>query len=425
MVKKPTYEQLERRVNELKKKVAKCRREVKKWRSLVEDAPNFIMVVDRNGTIQYINQTVAGIELEDAIGTSQYDYAPSDYHKVMKESIEHVFETGRATRYEIAGDGPHGTTSWYLSHVGPIKRGRRVVGATIMPTDITKRKQAEEALRESEAKYHSLYDTMKEGVALHEVVYDESGEAKDYIILDANPSYEKILGLKKEKALRSRASELYGTGQPPYIEIYAKVAASREPTSFETYFPPMDKHFSISAFSFRRGQFATVFTDITEHKRAEKRLIERQAALEVKTHELEEVNTALRVLLKRRDEDRIELEEKVLSNVKELVLPYAEKLQKSRLHAKQKAYLSILESNLNDITLPFAHTLSSKYGGLTPTEIEIAHLVKDGKTTKDIAVFLNVSTSTVESHRKSIRMKTGIKNKKTNLRSHLLSMHHK
>jgi len=166
------------------------------------------------------------------------------------------------------------------------------------------------------------------------------------------------------------------------------------------------------------------WTDITDRKQAEQQLEERQAALEARTNELEEVNTALTVLLKRRDEDGAELEQKVASNVKELVLPYAQKLKKSRLDAKQKAYLSILESNLNNIISPFAHTLSSKYVGLTPTEIEIAHLVKDGKTTKDMAELLNVSTSTIESHRKSIRMKIGIKNKKANLRSHLLSMRH-
>jgi len=262
---------------------------------------------------------------------------------------------------------------------------------------------------------------MKEGVAIHEVVCDASGEAKDYIILDVNPSYEKILGLKKEKAVERKASELYGTGQAPYIEIYSKVAASKQPTSFETYFPPMNKHFSISVFSPRRGQFATVFADITERKRAEKRLIERQAALEAQTNELEEVNAALRVLLKRRDEDRTELEEKVLSNVKELVLPYAEKLKNSRLDANQKAFLSILESNLNSIVSPFAHTLSSKYLGLTPAEIQTAYFIRDGRSTKEIAGLLNVSPSTIESRRKDIRAKIGIRNRKANLRSYLLS----
>lgn len=162
--------------------------------------------------------------------------------------------------------------------------------------------------------------------------------------------------------------------------------------------------------------------DITERKEAQEALKEREAALQARTFELEELNSALKVLLKRRDEDKKELEEKVFLNVKKLVLPYTEKLKKSRLDAKQMTYLNVVQSNLNNIISPFARMLSSKHAGFTPKEIEVAHLVRTGRTSKEIAGLLNVSTSTVESHRKSIRMKTGIRNKKANLRSHLLSL---
>ena len=112
-------------------------------------------------------------------------------------------------------------------------------------------------------------------------------------------------------------------------------------------------------------------------------------------------------------EDKKEVEENVSSNVKGLVAPYAEKLKKSGLGAKQMAYLNILESSLNDITSPFARKFSSKYSRLTPTELQIASLIKDGKATKQIAELLNSSVRTIESHRRSIRMKIGEKNKKT------------
>ena len=162
------------------------------------------------------------------------------------------------------------------------------------------------------------------------------------------------------------------------------------------------------------NQFIT-YEDLTEQMRAE---------VEVKKHRdhLEETNTALRVLLKRREEDKVELEEKVLSNVKDLVLPYLERLQKTSLNPSQMSCLGILESNLNDIVSPFSRKLSSKYLALTPTEIRVANLIKEGKTTKEIAEFMNLSDKTIQAHRDNIRKKTGIKHKKRNLRTYLMAL---
>lgn len=162
--------------------------------------------------------------------------------------------------------------------------------------------------------------------------------------------------------------------------------------------------------------------EIKDRKRAEKALQERKAALKAQAHNLKEVNTALKVLLKRREEDKAELEEKVLSNVKMMILPYVQTLKNTRLDAKQMAYASIIESHLNNIVSPLLRNLSSKYLDLTPKEIQVADLVKEGKTTKEIAELLNVSTRAVEFHRNNIRMKLGLKSKKTNLRSYLLSL---
>ena len=161
--------------------------------------------------------------------------------------------------------------------------------------------------------------------------------------------------------------------------------------------------------------------EIDERKRVEEALQKRKEQLKTKAQSLEEVNTALKVLLKQREEDKTELEEKVLSNVKQLVMPYIQTLKNSRLGAEELACVSIIESNITEIVSPFLRRLSSKYLGLTPKEIQIADLIKLGRTTKEIAGLLNVSTRAVEFHRDNIRAKLGLKNQPTNLRTHLLS----
>ncbi len=169
-----------------------------------------------------------------------------------------------------------------------------------------------------------------------------------------------------------------------------------------------------------------IIRDITERKKAEEEQRRTHEALErmvrERTANLEEANTALRVLLKKREEDRSELEEKILFNVRELVLPYLEKVKNGRLDEMQRTQIGIVESNLNDILSPFLRGMSLKYKHFTPTEIQVAHLVKHGRATKEIAELLNLSRKTIEFHRDNIREKVGIKNQKVNLRTFLLSL---
>jgi PAS domain S-box-containing protein len=158
-------------------------------------------------------------------------------------------------------------------------------------------------------------------------------------------------------------------------------------------------------------------------QKAHDELQEKTIRLEIKKNSLEEFNTAMKVLLKKRDEDKTEVEENVLTNVKELIDPYFEKIKKTKLDDQQRALLSIVESNINEIVSPFTRKMSLKYLNLTPTEIQIANLIRHGSSTKKIAEIMNVSPRTVETHRKNIRKKIGLERKKANLRSHLLSLH--
>jgi PAS domain S-box-containing protein len=120
----------------------------------------------------------------------------------------------------------------------------------------------------------SIYDSMSEGIALHDIIYDHQGKPMDYIITDVNPAYERITGLKKGDIIGKNATMIYSVENAPYIDIYSKVASTGDPVSFETFFPPMGKHFSISVFSPSKGKFGTLFLDITNSKKAEQKLME-------------------------------------------------------------------------------------------------------------------------------------------------------
>jgi PAS domain S-box-containing protein len=135
--------------------------------------------------------------------------------------------------------------------------------------DITREKEAEENLRDSERRYRSLFDAMSEGFCLHEIIRDGNGAPCDYLIVDANPAFEKIIGIRREDAVGRRATAVYSVPEPPYLDIYAKVADTGQPAQFETEFKPMQKAFRIAVFSPARGMFATIFADITEMKKNE------------------------------------------------------------------------------------------------------------------------------------------------------------
>lgn len=148
--------------------------------------------------------------------------------------------------------------------------------------EIVSKKRVMEALRESESKLSALFAAMTEMVALHELVFDERGEAVNYRILDCNAAFTRITGISREDAVGRLATDVYGTAEPPYLAEYAKVGASGEPVMYETYYPPMDKHFSISVVSPAKNRFATVTTDISDVKRI-------QAVIDAKNKELEQI----------------------------------------------------------------------------------------------------------------------------------------
>lgn len=162
--------------------------------------------------------------------------------------------------------------------------------------------------------------------------------------------------------------------------------------------------------------------EITALKLTEEALKESQAEILEQKQSLEEANIALKVLIKQREIDKRELEKKVLTNIKDLVFPYVEKLKNARLRPKDRTLVEIIDAHLNDVISPLLQSLANAKIILTPQEMQVAGLVKDGKTSKEIASILNVSETTVNFHRKNLRAKFGLTNQRTNLRSYLLSI---
>jgi DNA-binding CsgD family transcriptional regulator len=162
--------------------------------------------------------------------------------------------------------------------------------------------------------------------------------------------------------------------------------------------------------------------NITALKLAEEALKVQEQDLKAQRKNLEEANTALKVLLKQREEDRVELENRILKNIKDLISPYVAKLKDKNLKSSQRTLIDIIDSNLKDIASPLLQRLTTAKIILTPQEIQVASLVKEGKSSKEIADVLNVSTTTISFHRKNLRKKLGLDNTRKNLRAYLLSM---
>ena len=290
------------------------------------------------------------------------------------------------------------------------------------------RKQAEEALGMSEKRFRNFLENL--GDAAYEA--DSSGN-----ITYANKISEKITGMPLKDIIGKSFLPLFTKeSQSVAMDVFQRTLNGESPEYELTFTNGNICHFKNEPLIDRDGRVIGVFgiaRDITVRKNAEEALRkahdelerkfeERTKELEIKTKSLAEVNTALEVLLNKREEDKSELENDILLNVREMILPYIEKIKKTDLDEQQEAFLSIIEANLNEIISPFIRGLSLKFLDLTPTEIQIVNLIVIGKSSKQIAEILEKSPRTVDTHRKNIREKIGLKKKRANLRSRLLSM---
>jgi PAS domain S-box-containing protein len=288
--------------------------------------------------------------------------------------------------------------------------------------------KTEGALRQSENKFRALVEHAAVGIT--EV---EAGTGR-YIAV--NPMLCKMLGMTEQEML---ATTFMAITHPEDLNLHPNLSKRMYGGEFDHY--SLEKRYirkdgrviwvnlTISRLwkpGETPGRSISIVHDITDRKQVEETLKETLDQLESRvrerTIELEETNTALRVLIKKADKDQKILEESLQSNVNQLVTPFLSRLRVSQSNPERLTYLNILETNLNNIVSPFINRLSAAYRNLTPKEIQIAELVKQGKRSKEIAELFGLSVGTVITHRNNIRKKLDLKSKDANLRSHLLSL---
>lgn len=162
--------------------------------------------------------------------------------------------------------------------------------------------------------------------------------------------------------------------------------------------------------------------NITALKLMQEKIEQNEQDLLEEKRRLEEANTALKVLLRQHDIDRRELEENVLDNIRQLVVPISQKLAEFRLPTPAKKLLATLDTRLSEVTKPFLQRVATVNAILTPQEIEVATLIREGLSSKEIAERLSISLVTVNFHRRNLRKKLKLDNTRQNLRSYLVSL---
>ena len=398
-----------------------------KYRRLVESSIDGILIV-QGAKIRFANQALLDMfgasKAEEFIGQNFTKFVSPEYRDLLvQRGLERESGKNVLNRYEFKALRQDGAEFDVEISVNPIfYQGKPARQAVLR--DVTARKLGEKYLRESEQKYRLLVEN------LPSVVYKGY---RDWSVDFVDEKIEVLTGysMKEFNSRRMKWSDLIVEGDLAGARE-AFIKALKTDKSYTREYRIKTKGEGILWIQERamilcddKGEIdyvSGVFFDVTEQKRAQEALRKSEAELLKKSRHLEEVNAALNVLLKRREVDRKDFEENILANFKELVSPYVERLKNSRLSSDQTTLVGILESNMKEIFSPFVTKLSSRFLNLTPAEIKVASLIKDGKTSKEIAALLHASENTIRSHRFHIRSKLDLKNQKVNLRTYLRSI---
>jgi PAS domain S-box-containing protein len=440
MTAKPTYEELVKRIQNLEHKVLKHQRTEKvlkeseaALKSVLRAIPIGIGVVC-DSVIKETNDRlceILGYSHEEILGKSARMFYPTveDFEYVGREKYKQIYKKGIGA-VETRLQRKDGKVIDVLLSSAPIDPNDLSIGITFTVLDVTHCKQSEKELQKSEQKYRLLVESTPDWVW----ICDEEGRHTF-----SNRAIKELLGYEVQEILGFPAFRLMHRDDRKRVQKWFQNAKKQKKGWKGSVIRWQHKDKSIRYLETiakptfdDRGNltgFTGIDRDVTDRIKSEEalqkaydRLQERTIELKIKKRSLEELNTAMRVLLRKREADKSKIEKYVLANVKKLITPYFEKIKKTELDPQQRSLLSIVESNLNEIISSFTHEVSLKYFNLTPTEIQVAKQIRYGDPTKKIAAVMNVSPRTVETHRKNIRRKIGMEGKKENLRSHLLSI---
>ncbi len=411
--------------------------------TILKSVPHALFGVE-NRQIFFANdsmETVFGWTRDELIGKStrilfRSDQEWLDYGKLLYSALEkqdcYIFEWQMPF---LRKDGREIICRMSVARIGErLDENKRIV-ATF--EDITEIKRAEQAFRDSQQRLAEIIEF------LPDATFAVNLEGR---LIAWNRAAEDLTGVKArdvlEKGNFEYALPFWKKRRPMAIDMVMKPDARYESTYsvykrvdnlliVEVEIPDFGK-LGTNAYLWCKASplydsngavtgAIEVIRDITDRKIAEDALRKREQDFEIKSHELEELNTALKVLLKRGDEDKREFENGILKNVRELVFPYVEELKKKSLDNISAANLKILESNLRNIISPFGHKLSSKFADLTNREVKVADFIKEGKSSKEIAELLNITESAINIYRYRLRKKLGLK-RIENLRTFLLAI---
>ncbi len=271
-------------ITERKRAEEALRESEEKYRSIVETATEGIAVADANARIVFANDRwseIHGYRLEEAGPVTLFDLVFPEDMAAMKDRWESR-KRGVKESYEFRFRRKDGSPVWVLVGVAPrFDPEGKFLGTLVMAGDITERKQAEEALRDSEERYRSLFENMLDGYAYCQILLDDQGRPADLVYLNVNDAFNKLTGLKD--VVGKKITEVIPgirESHPEVLEVYGRVAMTGRPERFVIELKPLGIWLAVSVYSPREGHFTAIFENITERKQAEEALRELNATLE-------------------------------------------------------------------------------------------------------------------------------------------------